>query len=73
MQVRNYRKALGARIRKLRNAKGLSQEDFADICTFNRNYVGRIERGELNPTLDSLWKVGSALGTSVSALLKGIL
>jgi ribosome-binding protein aMBF1 (putative translation factor) len=72
MQGPNHRKLLGARIRKLRDRKGWSQEEFADICGINRSYMGRIERGELNLTLDSLEKVGKGLGTSVAALLKGI-
>lgn len=73
MQGPDYRHRLGNRIRKLRNQRGWSQEEFADICTINRSYMGRIERGELNLTLDSLEKVAKGLGVSVSALLKGIL
>lgn len=67
------RKVLGKRIRKLRDERGWSQEEFADICGINRSYMGRIERGELNLTLDSLQKVSKGLGRSVSALLRGIL
>jgi transcriptional regulator with XRE-family HTH domain len=73
MQGPDYRKMLGKRIRKLRDQRGWSQEEFADICDVNRSYMGRIERGELNLTLDSLQKVSKGLGTSVSTLLKGIL
>lgn len=73
MQGANYRQLLGERIRKLRNQKDWSQEEFADICHVNRSYMGRIERGELNLTLDSLEKVAKGLGTTVSALLKGVL
>lgn len=67
-----YRKRLGERIRKLRDQRGWSQEEFAAISDVNRSYMGRIERGELNLTLDTLEKVGKGLSTSVSALLKGI-
>ncbi len=73
MQKTGYRQLLGRRIRKLRDQKGWSQEEFADICGVNRSYMGRIERGELNLTLDSLQKVSRGLNRSVSALLKGIL
>jgi XRE family transcriptional regulator, regulator of sulfur utilization len=72
MQGSDYRRQLGKRIRKLRSQRNWSQEEFADICTVNRSYMGRIERGELNLTLDSLEKVAKGLGVSVSALLKGI-
>ena len=73
MQGADPRKMLGKRIRKLRDQRGWSQEEFADICSVNRSYMGRIERGELNLTIDSLQKVSKGLGMSVSALLKGIL
>lgn len=73
MQGPNPRKVLGKRIRKLRDQRGWSQEEFADICGVNRSYMGRIERGELNLTMDSLQKVSKGLGRSVSELLKGIL
>jgi transcriptional regulator with XRE-family HTH domain len=72
MQGTDYRSRLGKRIRKFRSHRGWSQEEFADICVLNRSYMGRIERGELNLTLDSLQKVAKGLGLSVSALLKGI-
>ncbi len=73
MQDVDYRKTLGERIRKLRTQQGWSQEEFADICDVNRSYMGRIERGELNLTLESLKKLAKGLKTSVSALLKGVL
>lgn len=73
MQVSDYRKRLGLRIRRLRDQRHWSQEEFADRCGINRSYMGRIERGELNLTLDSLERVAKGLGTSVSTLLRGIL
>ncbi len=73
MQGPDYRKLLGNRIRKLRHQRGWSQEEFAALSGINRSYMGRIERGELNMTLDSLHRVSKGLGTAVSALLKGIL
>lgn len=73
VQGLQYRTLLGTRIRKLRSQRGWSQEEFADICDINRSYMGRIERGELNLTLDSLEKIKKGLGTSASLLLKGIL
>ena len=73
MQAPGYRKQLGERIRRLRDQKGWSQEEFAATCSVNRSYMGRIERGELNLTLDTLEKIAKGLDVSVSALLKGIL
>ena len=73
MQGPNYRKLLGQRIQKLRDQEGWSQEEFAARCGINRSYMGRIERGELNLTLETVQKVAKELNETVSALLKGIL
>ena len=70
--MEDIRIRFGKAVRKRRHTLEVSQEEFADICALNRSYMGRIERGELNLTLDSLQKVGKGLGLSVSALLKGI-
>ena len=72
MQAFDYRRRLGERIRRLRDKKGWSQEEFAYACEVNRSYMGRIERGELNLTLETARRVAKGLGISVSALLKGI-
>jgi len=58
----------GAKVRKRRLAKGLSQEAFADICGLHRTYVGAIERGERNVSLENIEKIAKALGISIAAL-----
>ena len=58
----------GAKVRKLRQAKGLSQEAFADICGLHRTYVGAIERGERNVSLENIEKIARALGISIASL-----
>ena len=58
----------GAKVRKLRLAKGLSQEAFADICGLHRTYVGAIERGERNVSLENIEKIAKALGISIASL-----
>jgi transcriptional regulator with XRE-family HTH domain len=63
------RRRLGERIRRLRRAKGLSQEAFAERCELHRTYVGAIERGERNLAIDNLEKIAVALGLSLSELL----
>jgi transcriptional regulator with XRE-family HTH domain len=61
--------AFGAAVRSLRQARGWSQEDFADRIGIHRTYVGSIERGEQNVCLINIAKIADALGVPVSTLL----
>jgi len=58
----------GVRIQKLRKKKGLTQEDLADEIGVDRSYMGFVERGERNPTLDKLAKIAKALQVKLSEL-----
>ncbi|OGH56649.1 MAG: transcriptional regulator [Candidatus Lindowbacteria bacterium RIFCSPLOWO2_12_FULL_62_27] len=60
----------GERIRKLRKAKGWSQEEFADACDLHRTYIGGIERGERNVSLRNIQKIADSLGTAVRKLFE---
>lgn len=60
----------GHRLRELRQAKGMSQEAFADHCGFARSYMSRIERGAGNPSLDAIQALADALGVEVVELFK---
>ena len=59
---------LGIHIRQLREKKGLSQQDLADDCGIPRNQIGRIERGEINTTIISLYKICNALEINIKDL-----
>lgn len=59
----------GMTIRQLRIEAGLSQEEFADKCQLHRTYIGSIERGEKNITLQTASKIAKALNTSLSHLI----
>lgn len=61
---------LGRNIRRLREAKGLSQEQFADEAGIHRTYVSDLERGSRNPTIRVVERVASALGVTASEILK---
>jgi transcriptional regulator with XRE-family HTH domain len=61
-------KALGKRIRQLRNGKGWSQEYLADEAAMHRTYVWGIERGVRNPSIRHLTQIADALGVPISAL-----
>ena len=63
---------LGSRIRELRLKKGFSQESFADHCGLHRTYMGGIERGERNLTVQTVLTVAKGLGMTMSELFSGI-
>lgn len=63
---------LGKRIREGREAIGLSQEEFADKCGFDRTYISMIERGKRNISLKNLLRIANGLGASVSSLTEGL-
>jgi transcriptional regulator with XRE-family HTH domain len=62
---------LAGNIRGYREARALSQEEFADMCGLHRTYVGSVERGERNVTLSTLEVFASVIGVSVPQLLSG--
>ena len=63
-------KILGQRIRNYRTAKGLSQEKLAELSGCHPTYVGQIERGEKNATIESIEKIAVALNISLSTLFE---
>ena len=52
---------IGARIKSIRDAKGMTQERLAEVMDINSKYLSNIERGKENPTLDMLIKLANAL------------
>ncbi len=60
--------ALGRAIRATREERGHTQEGFAAHAGFDRSHYGAIERGEFNPSVDTVVKLAAALGISVGAL-----
>ena len=67
-----YLDILGKRIRARRRELGLSQEAMANEAGLDRSYVGRIERGEHNPTFLAVIKLCRAMRCDVAALTNGI-
>ena len=61
-------KIIGQRIRNYRTQKGLSQEKLAELAGCHPPYIGQLERGEKNATLESVEKIASAMDISLSEL-----
>jgi len=60
--------AFGGRIRALREAKGLSQEQLAHESGLHRTVVGFIERGEREIGISKIWPLAEALGVTPADL-----
>lgn len=69
MTIKSTLKKFGDKVRKERHKKGLSQEEFASIAGVHRTYIGMIERGEKNITLNNIEKIAKALGMKPSELI----
>jgi transcriptional regulator with XRE-family HTH domain len=66
------RVTFGRRVRELRLTLKLSQEQLADTSGLHRTYIGAIERGERNVSLQNIVRLARALKTTPDALLRGI-
>lgn len=60
---------IGARIRALRQSKGMTQQTLADECDMEKPNISRIENGNTNPTIKSLWRISTALGMKLKDLV----
>jgi len=65
-------RALGLNLRKLREAKALTQERLGERAELDPTYISGIERGVRNPSVLSLIRVAKALKVSVSELCEGV-
>lgn len=62
-------KHFGNKLRKLRKAKGWSQEELANKCRLHRTYIGSIERNERNISLLNIERIAKALNVKIKDLL----
>ena len=68
MKPTSTRKQLGVKIRALRRKRGISQEELGFKSKLHRTYIGSIERGEQNISIDNIHKIAKALGVSPKEL-----
>jgi len=69
----NHAKLFGAAVRRERlTVRGISQEQLAHDAGLDRSYVGQVERGERNLSLDKIIRLAYALEVPVAVLFKEI-
>lgn len=68
----NINLQFGEILRKLREGRHMTQEEFAGLCGISRAYYGRIERGEHSATLELCQRISEATGLSFSELFADI-
>jgi len=66
--VESLRKKFGKRIRKLRKSMGLTQEELAERANMEYKYLGAIERGEKNLTINNIEKIAKGFGIEAHQL-----
>lgn len=65
-------RVLGQRIRYYRKKRGLTQEKLAELAELHPTYIGQLERGEKNPSIETIYKISIALQISTVQLLEKI-
>jgi transcriptional regulator with XRE-family HTH domain len=67
--VSPQQRALGRAVREVRGRRGFSQEELGFRARLHRNYVGAVERGEINPTFRTLLRLTVGLRVRLSDLI----
>lgn len=72
MKIPKHRKILGENIRTHRRHLQWSQEKLAEKSDLHHNYIGDIERGEENVSVDALMRIAAALKVELADLVRGV-
>ncbi len=70
--MKNHKLILGQNIKAIRKEKKLSQEKLAEISSLHRTYIGSIERGERNVSIENIILIAKALNIKLCKLFEGI-
>jgi transcriptional regulator with XRE-family HTH domain len=66
----DMRGLVGRNVKRLREAKGLTQEQFAEMSGFSQQYISSLEQGRRNPTIITIYELSVALGASHMDLVR---
>jgi DNA-binding XRE family transcriptional regulator len=70
LPAKDLNKVVGRNVRRLRSELKLSQDEFADRAGLHRTYIGAVERGERNITLNTLAQLALALKVPAGSLME---
>jgi transcriptional regulator with XRE-family HTH domain len=68
----DMRKLVGRNVKRVRQEKGLTQEQLAELSGFSQQYISGLEQGRRNPTIVSLYQLATALGVSHMELVRSV-
>jgi transcriptional regulator with XRE-family HTH domain len=68
----DMRKLVGRNVKRIRQEKGLTQEQLAELSGFSQQYLSGLEQGRRNPTIVSLYELATALGVSHMELVRSV-
>jgi len=71
MPTKSPQEIFGDRVRLLRSKAGLTQEALAAECELDRSYIGSVERGERNISLQNICRIAEAIGIEPKELFEG--
>lgn len=69
-RLTNTRLLFARNLRRIREARSISQEALADLAGLHRTYVGSVERGERNISIDNIDRLAKALNLEPAELLR---
>ncbi len=68
-KLKALRKSVGERVRNERKSAGLTQEGLGEKAELSYKYIGELERGQVNVSLDTLHRIVTALGITIDKLI----
>jgi transcriptional regulator with XRE-family HTH domain len=66
----DMRKLVGRNVKRIRQEKGLTQEQLAELSGFSQQYISGLEQGRRNPTIVSIYELATALGVGHMELVR---
>ena len=66
----DMRALVGRNVKRVRQERGLTQEQLAELSGFSQQYISGLERGRRNPTIVSIYELATALGVGYLELLR---